>query len=89
MSPLRKKWICKLAIAAIVVFSYFGSAIAFRLWRMDPKNKYYGYYLPGASPIVSHTKEQSQKIDQAMCGEPTIIERIYLPAEIVLSFLGL
>jgi len=83
-----KKW--KLLIAAlIVVVAYLGAGMVFREYRMNPKNKYYGTYLPSSTPTVSHSEEETEKIMDAMFRNPNLMERIFSPAEWVFRIVGI
>lgn len=81
-----KKW--KLLITALgVVVAYLGAGMVFREYRMNPKNKYYGTYLPSSTPTVSHSEEETKKIMDAMFREQNLMERIFTPAECVFRIL--
>jgi hypothetical protein len=83
----RKKKIYLMAIVLITII-YFGAALAFRAYRMDPRNQYYGFYLPSATPTHSTTVEESDKIIHALTREPKFLERMFYPAEFVLTSIG-
>ena len=88
--PPRSK-VAKKAFLAFVLltFIYIAGAISFRAYRMNPKNEYYGFYLPSATPTMSTTEEETNRITHAMTREPTLLEKIFLPAEFVFRSLQL
>jgi hypothetical protein len=84
----RNKKIYLTALVLITII-YFGAALAFRAYRMDPNNSYYGFYLPSATPTFSTTAEESNRITHALTREPTLLELIFRPAEAVLISIGI
>ena len=87
-SKARSKKIYLMALVLITII-YFGAALAFRAYRMDPSNQYYGFYLPGATPTFSTTVEESDRITYALSRSPTLLELIFRPAEVVLISIGI
>jgi hypothetical protein len=87
--PSRSKVNKKLLLAFVLLICiYFGAAIAFRAYRMNPKNKYYGFYLLSATPTVSTSEEETDRISHAMTRQPTVLERIFDPAEFIFRLIG-
>ena len=84
----RNKKIYLMALVLITII-YFGAALAFRAYRMDPSNQYYGFYLPSATPTHSTSVEESDKIIHALTREPTFLERMFYPAEFILTAIGI
>lgn len=81
--PFKKISYIVLGIATF----YFGLAIVFREYRMNPNNRYYGSYLPSATPLISTSEEESKKINEALFGKPNLLERIFTPAEAVFRWI--
>jgi hypothetical protein len=75
-------------IIIILVVSYFGGALVFREYRIDPSNEYYSNYLPGAPPIVARTDEQIRKRREARTRKPTLLEKFFWPAETVFHWIS-
>ena len=84
----RNKKIYLMALVLITII-YFGAALSFRAYRMDRSNQYYGFYLPGSTPTFSTTVEESDRITHALTREPTLLELIFRPAEVVLISIGI
>ena len=58
---------------------------------MDPKNRYQGTYLPGApSPTVPicNSIEEAQNALLTPFKKPTVLERVFAPAEAVFRVIG-
>jgi hypothetical protein len=80
-----KKHITKVMFIAIIIgISYFGGALVFREYRINPSNEYYGNFLPGAPQVVARTDEQIRKRREARTRKPTLLEKFFWPAETVL-----
>ena len=80
-----------LFVICFLVIAYLGSAVVFREYRMDPKNKYQGTYLPGApnpTEPISYSIEEAQNVLLAPFKKPTVLERVFAPAEAVFRVIG-
>jgi len=79
-------WIKKHRIACISVLVfviYLGSGMAFRAYRMNPENEYPSVYLPSAAQttITADSEEEAVEHLTDLFREPTLLERIFIPAE--------
>jgi len=80
-----------LVAVSLLIVAYLGAGVAFREYRMDPKNEYHSTYLPSAGPsdtIVSSAEEAVEKLTGDIFRKPTLMERIFTPAESIFRFIG-
>jgi len=81
MNALRK---CT-AVICIAILVYLVAALFFRSYRMNPENRYYGNYLPSASPGILRTDEEINRYIESRTRPPTVLERFFMPAESLLT----
>lgn len=77
----KRKFLTALVLLVIV---YFAAGVAFREYRMDPKNEYYSIHLPSAArptQIYSNPEEAVEALHADLFREPNPMERIFKPAE--------
>ena len=80
-----------LVVFSLLIVAYLGAGVAFREYRMDPKNEYHSRYLPSAGTsdfIASSPEEAMEKLTRNMFREPSLMERIFTPAESIFRFIG-
>jgi hypothetical protein len=79
--------ICLLVCVTILI--YLGTGLAFREYRMNPSNGYYGFYLPSSTPTKSGSEEETKRIIDALTRRPTLMERVFEPAEFIFNLIGI
>jgi len=73
------------AFVCITIVIYLVAGLFFRSYRMNPENHYYGNYLPTADPGVLKTDEEIEKYIKSRTTPPTITEKFFMPAELLLN----
>jgi hypothetical protein len=82
------RWKKIVALILTIGALYFGGAFAFRMYRMDPENEYYGSHLPSAMPLTSNNEEEFMKVVEGLTREPSFLERLFGPAEAIFRWSG-
>ncbi len=84
-----RKSVKKIYIFVAVIVIYFWAALAFREYRLNPFNQYYGNYLPSYTPTKSTSEEETERMINALTRKPTFCERLFEPAEFVFNLIGI